>query len=173
MPSALWADHALFNITLATHPLPNPTDRPFTADPIATCLRQLLRHNDDLAAIHSNILKSCFKSVRQFEHQLKNTICDCDFDPGVVVHVRNSSTEGGLFDDTVLNQRFVALCLVSNRACSHLLTPVTCLINCDDLAHAITDEDIIRADFRQGLTEDGQNFDPLAGVRTSRALRVP
>jgi len=86
-PYAFWADRATtrkstghspfymahgiepvlpFDITLSTFLVPNLTDKLSTADLIATRARQLLRREDDLAAIHTNVLKSRFESVRQF-----------------------------------------------------------------------------------------------------------
>ena len=57
----------------------NITNKLTTVDLIATCARQLQRCEDNLVAIHSNILKSCFESIHQFEHQLKNTIHNYNF----------------------------------------------------------------------------------------------
>jgi hypothetical protein len=93
-PYAFWADHATtckstghspfymvhsvepvlpFDITLATFLVPNLTDKLSTVDLIATRTRQLLKRDNNLAAIHSNILKSCFESVYQFKHQFKSS----------------------------------------------------------------------------------------------------
>jgi hypothetical protein len=69
----------LFDITLA-----NPLS---TVELIAMHTCQLQRHEDDLPAIHSNMLKSRFKSVQQFEHQYKNTICDFNFQLGALILV--------------------------------------------------------------------------------------
>jgi hypothetical protein len=41
--------------------------------------------------IHSNIMKSCLRSVCQFECQFENTICNYDFGPRAFVLVWNSS----------------------------------------------------------------------------------
>jgi hypothetical protein len=99
-PYAFWADRATtrkstghspfymaqgiepvlpFNITLSTFLVPNLTNKLTAVDLIATRARQLQRREDDLAAIHSNILKSRFESVRQFGRQFENTIHDYDF----------------------------------------------------------------------------------------------
>jgi hypothetical protein len=53
-----------FDITLATFLIPNSAMR----------THQLHGCEDYLAAIHSNVLKSHFESVRQLERQYKNTI---------------------------------------------------------------------------------------------------
>ncbi len=162
-----------FDITLSTFLVPNLTDKLSTADLIATRARQLLRHEDDLAAIHTNVLKSRFESVRQFERQFKNTIRDHDFGPGAFVLVRNSSVENDLgckakprymgpmiilrrtqngsyhlaeLDGTVSNLRFAAFHLVPYHARSRSSIPVTRLVNRNDLARVIADEDVTRAD---------------------------
>jgi len=163
-----------FDITLATFLVPNLADKLSTVDLIAAHARQLQRREDDLAAIHSNILKSRFESVHQFERQFKNTICDHNFGPGAFVLVRNSSVETDLgrkakpryigpmvvlrrtqngsyrlaeLDGTVLNLRFAAFRLVPYHARSRSSIPVTRLVDRDDLARVNTDEDITRADF--------------------------
>ena len=193
-PYAFWADRATtrkstghspfymahgiepvlpFDITLSTFLVPNLTNKLSTVDLIATRARQLQRREDDLAAIHSNILKSRFESVRQFERQFENTIRDYDFGPGAFVLVRNSSVETDLgrkakprymgpmvvlrytqngsyrlaeLNGTVSNLRYAAfhLILYHTRLCSSI--PVTCLVNRDDLACVIANEDVIRAD---------------------------
>ena len=116
-PFAFWADRATtqkstghspfymahgvepvlpFDITLATFLVPNLAKPLSTVKLIAIRIRQLQRREDDLAAIHSNVLKSQFESVRQFEHQYENTIRNFDFRPGALVLVRNSSIETDL-----------------------------------------------------------------------------
>jgi hypothetical protein len=142
-------------------------------DLIATRTRQLQRRKDDLAAIHSNILKSRFKSVHQFKRQFEKTIRDYDFSPGAFVLVQNSSVETNLgrkakprylgpmvvlrhtqngfyhlakLDGKVSNLCFAAFRLVPYHACSHSSIPVTHLINHNDLAHTNTDKDITQAD---------------------------
>ena len=93
-PYAFWADQAttcestghspfymahgvkpvlLFDILLATFLVPNLNPLS-TVELIATHTRQLQRCEDDLAAIHSNMLKSRFESVQQFERQYEGTI---------------------------------------------------------------------------------------------------
>ena len=56
-----------FDITLATFLVPNLANPLSTAELIAMQICQLQRRKDDLAAIHSNVLKSRFESVQQFE----------------------------------------------------------------------------------------------------------
>ena len=192
-PYAFWADRAtthkstghspfymahgiepvlLFDITLSTFLVPNLTDKLSTADLIATHTWQLLRHEDNLTVIHTNVLKSRFESVCQFECQYKNTICDHDFGPGAFILVQNSSVENdlgckakpryigpmvvlccmqngsyhlGKLDGTVSNLRFVAFRLVPYHAHLHSSIPVTCLIDHNDLACVITNENVTRA----------------------------
>ena len=192
-PYAFWADRATtrkstghspfymahgiepmlpFDITLSTFLVPNLTNKLSTADLIATRARQFQRREDDLAAIHSSIMKSRFESVRQFEHQFENTIRDYDFGPGAFVLVRNSSIETDLghkakpqymgpmvvlrrmqngsyrlaeLNGTLSNLHFVAFRLVPYHACSCSSIPVTRLVDRSDLACVNADEDTIRA----------------------------
>ena len=161
-----------FDITLSTFLVPNLTNKLSTADLIATRARQFQRREDDLAAIHSSIMKSRFESVRQFEHQFENTIRDYDFGPGAFVLVRNSSIETDLghkakpqymgpmvvlrrmqngsyrlaeLNGTLSNLHFVAFRLVPYHACSCSSIPVTRLVDRSDLACVNADEDTIRA----------------------------
>ena len=53
----------LFDITLATFLVPNLANPLTTVELITTRIHQLQRCEDDLAAIHSNVLKSRFESV--------------------------------------------------------------------------------------------------------------
>ena len=122
----------LFDINLTTLLAPNSVDTPFTAD-LVTRAWQLQRHDDDLAAIYSSPLKSRFESVCQFERQFEKTIRDCDFGPAAF-----------------------RLVPYHTRSCSSI--PVTRLVDREDLARAIADEDIVRADFDDVLTEDSQIF---------------
>ena len=193
MPYAFWADHTTmrkstghspfymahgvepvlpFDITLTTFLVPNLTNKLSTVDLIATRTRQLLKRDDDLAAIHTSILKSHFESIRQFKCQFKRTIHDHNFSPGAFVLVRNSSVESDLgrktkprytgpmvvlrrtqngsyrlaeLDGTVSNLRFAAFHLVPYHSRSRSSIPVTRLVDRDDLACAITDMDITRA----------------------------
>ena len=126
-----------------------------------------------VAAIHSNVLKSRFESVRQFERQFENTIRDYNFGPGAFVLVRNSSVENDLghkakpryigpmvvlrctkngsyrlaeLDGTISNLHFAAFRLVPYHARSHSSISVMRLIDCDDLAHVNADDDVTQAD---------------------------
>ena len=63
-----------FDITLATFLILNLAKPLTTVELIVMRTHQLQRHEDDLAAIHTNVLKSCFESIRQFEWQYKGTI---------------------------------------------------------------------------------------------------
>jgi hypothetical protein len=139
------------DITLATFLVPNLADKPFTADHIATRARQLQRREDNLAAIHSNILKSCFESVRQFERQFENVIRDCNFGLGAFVRVRNSSVEADLRRKAKPRSigPMVVLCRTQNvpyHARSRSSIPVTRLVDRVDLARVIADEGVTRAD---------------------------
>ena len=189
-PFAFWADRATtrkstghspfymahgiepvlpFDITLATFLVPNLANPLTTVELITTRIRQLQRREDDLAAIHSNVLKSRFESVRQFERQYENTIRDFDLRPGALVLVRNSSVETDLgrkakprylgpmvvirrtqngsyrlaeLDGTISNLRFAAFRLVPYHARSRTTIPVTRLVDRSDLARVFADEDV-------------------------------
>jgi transposase InsO family protein len=105
-PLAFWADQAtthklmghlpfymahsvepvlLFDITLTTFLVLNLTNPLSTVELIAMHTCQLQRRKDDLAAIHTNVLKSHFESVHQFEWQYKSTIHNFNFQPGALV----------------------------------------------------------------------------------------
>jgi hypothetical protein len=176
-PFAFWADRATtrkstghspfymahriepvlpFDITLATFLVPNIANPLSTVELIATRTRQLQRCEDNLTEIHSNVLKSRFESVCQFERQYKNTICDFDFRPGALVLIQNLSVETDLsrkakpryvgpmvvvrrtqngsyrlaeLDGTISNLRFVAFRLVPYHAHSRTSIPVTRLVD--------------------------------------------
>ena len=195
-PYAFWADRAttrkstghlpfymahgvepvlLFDITLATFLVLNLANPLSTVELIATRTRQLQRREDDLAAIHSNVLKCRFESVRQFERQYEGTIRDFDFRPGALVLVRNSSIETDLgrkakpryvgpmvvvrrtqngsyrlaeLDGTISNLHFAAFRLVPYHARSRSSIPVTRLVDRSDLARVFADEDV------EGAVED-------------------
>ena len=162
-----------FDITLATFLVPNLTNKLSTTELIATRTRQLQKREDDLAEIHSNIVKSRFESVRQFKRQFESTIHDFNFGPGTFVLVRNSSVENDLgrkakprymgpmvvlrrtqngtyrlaeLDGTVSNLRFAAFRLVPYHTRSRSSIPVTRLVNREDLACVNADELIARTD---------------------------
>jgi hypothetical protein len=162
-----------FDITLTTFLVPNLTDQLSTANLISTRTWQLQRCEDNLMVIHSNVLKSHFESICQFEHQFENTIRDYNFGPGAFVLIRNLSVESDLgrkakpcytgpmvilchtqngsyrlaeLNSTMSNLCFAAFCLVPyhTRSCSSI--PVMHLINCDDLACVNADKDTTQAD---------------------------
>ena len=189
-PYAFWADRATtrkltghspfymahgvepvlpFDITLATFLVPDITEKLSTAELISTHIRQLQRREDDLVAIHSNILKSRFESVRQFERQFENTIRNYNFGPGAFILVRNLSVESDLgrkakpryigpmvvlrctkngsyclaeLDSTISNLCFAAFHLVPYHACSRSSISVMRLVDRDDLAHVNINEDV-------------------------------
>ncbi len=158
-----------FDLTLATFLVPNLANPLSTAELIATRIRQLQRREGDLAAIHSNVLKSRFESVRQFERQYENTIRNFDFRPGALTLVRNSSVETDLgrkakpryigpmvvvrrtqngsyrlaeLDGTISNLCFAAFRLVPYHARTRTSIPVTRLVDRSDLARVFADEDV-------------------------------
>ncbi len=162
-----------FDITLATFLVPNLANPLSTAELIATRIHQLQRREDDLAAIHTNVLKSRFESVQQFERQYVNTIRNFDFQPGALVLVQNSSIEMDLsrkakpryigpmvvvrrtqngsyrlaeLDGAVSNLRFAAFHLVPYHACTRTSIPVTCLVDRSDIARVFADEDVVGLD---------------------------
>jgi hypothetical protein len=59
---------------------------------------------------------------------------------------KNGSYRLAELDGTISNLRFAAFCLVPYHACSRSSISVTCLVDCNDLAHVNIDEDITRAD---------------------------
>ena len=158
-----------FDITLATFLVPNLTDQLSTVDVIATRTWQLQRRKDDLVAICTNVLKSCFKSICQFEHQFEKMICNHNFGPGAFILVQNSSVKTDLgrkakpcylgpmviihhsqngayhlaeLDGTVSNLCFATFRLVPYHSCLRSSIPVMRLVDQDNLARANTDEDI-------------------------------
>jgi hypothetical protein len=82
-----------FDITEATFLLPDiPVQIP-TSTLIAIRARQLAKREEDLAHIHTRILKSRFASIKDFERRFANTIHDHDFPPGSLVLVLNKKIE--------------------------------------------------------------------------------
>ena len=191
----------LFDILLATFLIPNLANPLSTVKLIAMCTCQLQRCKDNLTAIHSNMLKSCFESIQQFEIQYKGTIQDFDFQPGALVLVQNSSIETNLgckakpcyigsmvivhhtqnrsyclaeLNRTILNLHFVAFCVVSYHACSCTSISVTCLVDESNLACIFADEVL------EGTIKDSEEVqlralkfsDPLAGVRPTFPLHA-
>ena len=99
-PYAFWADHAMthrstghtpfymahgiepilpFDITLTTFLVPDIPPKLDMVDLIAIHMHQLQKREDDLAAIHTNVLRSRFQSVQQFERVFEKSIKDFDF----------------------------------------------------------------------------------------------
>jgi hypothetical protein len=56
-----------------------------TKELIAMCCHQLELCKDNLATIHTNVLKSHFASTHQFEQQFKHTIQSTEFKAGDLV----------------------------------------------------------------------------------------
>ena len=164
-----------FDITLATFLVPNITNSLTTAKLIETRIRQLQRRKDNLAAIHTNVLKSHFKSIKQFEWQYESTICDFNFRPGALVLIQNSSIKTDLghkakphyigpmviichmqngsyrlakLDGSISNLCFAAFHLVPYHARLHTSILVTRLVEQSDLACVFADEDV------EGLVEE-------------------
>ncbi len=158
-----------FDLTLATFLVTNLANPLSTAELIATRIHQLQRCKGDLAAIHSNVLKSRFESIWQFERQYENTIRNFDFRPGALTLIWNSSIETDLghkaklryigpmvivrhtqngsyrlaeLDGTILNLCFTAFRLVPYHAHTHTSILVTCLVDWSDLACIFADEDV-------------------------------
>ena len=82
--SPFYMDHGiepelLFDITLATFLVLNIANPLSTVELIAMQILHLQRCKDNLAAIHTNVFKSCLESIKQFEWQYKNNIHNFDF----------------------------------------------------------------------------------------------
>ena len=153
-----------FDITLATFLVPELVKSLTTDELIAIRARQLEKRQDNLAAIHTYILKSRFASAQQFERRHAHTICDFDFKPGVLILVCNPSVEhdkvkprycgpmvvvrrtcNGTYrlaelDGVVSRLRYAAFRLVPYHTCSSSYIPVTCVVDHDDLASVIADD---------------------------------
>jgi hypothetical protein len=80
-----------FDLIQATFLVPNLTSPLLTVELLATRARQLQKRPADLMSIQDRILASRHTSIRQFEKQYANTICNFDFTPGTLILVRNSS----------------------------------------------------------------------------------
>ena len=157
-----------FDITLATFLVPDVAKPLTTTELIAIRTRQLQKRTVDLAAIHDNVVRSRFASVRQFERTFENTIRDHNFRPGALVLVRNSVIETDLsrkskpqylgpmvvirrtpngayrlaeLDGTVSELRFAAFRLVPYHARSRSSIPVTRLIDREELVKIHLNED--------------------------------
>jgi hypothetical protein len=189
-PHAFWADRATtrkstghtpffmahgiepilpFDITLATFLVPDIARPLSTVDLLAIRTRQLQKRPDDLEAIHDQIVKSRFDSVRQFERTYENTIRDYNFLPGALVLVRNSSIETDLgrkskpryvgpmivvrrstngayrlaeLDGAVSKLRFAAFRIVPYHARSRTSIPVTRIVEREHLTNIYLDVDL-------------------------------
>jgi len=85
-----------FDLTSVTFLVPNLVEPLSTANLLAICARQLQMHDDDLAAIHDNVLTSRLQSVHQFCHLYDNMISSCVFHTGDLVLVCNAHSEADL-----------------------------------------------------------------------------
>ena len=70
-----------FDIMLATFLVPDIPPKLDTAGLLAIRTCQLQKRKDDLAAVHTNVLRNRFKSVQQFERTFEKTIKDFNFQP--------------------------------------------------------------------------------------------
>jgi hypothetical protein len=167
-----------FDITLATFLVPDVAKPLTTTELITIRMCQLQKCAIDLAAIHDNVIRSRFASVRQFECTFENTIHDHDFKPGALVLVRNSAIETDLgrkskprylgpmvvirrtpngayrlseLDGTISKLRFAAFRLVPYHTRSRKSIPVTRLIEHEELIKIHLDED------NDGAAEDTDN----------------
>jgi len=82
-----------FDITEATFLLPEITSSVDSATLIAIRARQLAKREDDLAEIHTRVLRSRFASITDFERRFASSIHDYNFDPGSLVLVLNKKIE--------------------------------------------------------------------------------
>jgi len=184
-PFVFWADHTTtckatgyspfymahsvepilpFDITLAIFLVPELIKSLTTNELIAIHAQQLEKHQDDLATIHTHILKSRFTSAQQFKWQHAHTIRDFNFKPGTLVLVHNPSVDhdkvkphycgpmvvvrrtcNGAYhlvelDGAVSRLRYAAFRLVPYHTHSSSYIPVTRIVDCDDLASMIADD---------------------------------
>jgi len=157
-----------FDITEATFLVPDIAEPLTHNDLLALRTCQLEKCDEDLAAIHSCILCSCFTSARQFLQQFTNTIHNYDFKPSVLVLVHNSAIEMDLgrkakprflrpmlvvhrshngayrlaeFNGAVSKLRFAAFHLVPYHARSRSSVPVTHVVDEEDLEAVLEEED--------------------------------
>ena len=181
-----------FDITLATFLVPDIAKPLSTSELLAIRACQLQKHDEDLAAIHDNVLKCRFESVRQFERTHERTLHDFDFKPGALVLVRNSSIETDLgrkskprylgpmvvvrrtpngsyrlaeLDGAVSKLRFAAFRLVPYHARSQTSIPVTRLIEREDLTQIYLDEDQEQENGEGGHAEEEPEQDRVLRTR--------
>jgi hypothetical protein len=167
-----------FDVTLATFLVPNLVD-PLTTDKlIAIRAWQLEKRQDDLATIHTHILKSRFTLAQHFERRHTHTIRDFDFKPGELVLVRNPGAEHNKvklhycgpmvvvrrnrnsayrlaeLDGTVSRHRYAAFQLVPYHARSPSYIPVTHVVDRNNLA-SVTADDLPTHDDQQAVMMPG------------------
>ncbi|KIK32595.1 hypothetical protein CY34DRAFT_101117 [Suillus luteus UH-Slu-Lm8-n1] len=82
-----------FDVTEATFLLPHIASQLSSEELLAIRARQLAKREEDLAQIHSKVLKSRFTSIRDFERRFANTIHDYAFKQGDLVLVLNKKIE--------------------------------------------------------------------------------
>jgi hypothetical protein len=110
-----------FDLTLCTFLVPDLTEPLPTSELIAVRARQLEKRPEDLANIHTSILKSRFTSIKQFEKHYQQTIHDYDFQPGDLVLVRNSSVDSDIGGKTAPRYLGPMLVLRRNRNSAYRL----------------------------------------------------
>ena len=185
-----------FDLIQATFLVPNLTQPLSMEDLIAIRTHQLQKRPDDLASIHNRILASRHSSVRQFEKQYANTICDLNFTPGSLVLVRNTNlnmdkmkprylgpmvvlqcTRNGAYrlgelDGAISKLCYAAFRLIPYYARSQSFIPVTHVVDGDDLASLEFDDTLARGVDPCGdeSTQEGRNLNPWGGVRMEYAL---
>ena len=157
-----------FDLTLTTFLIPDIAKPLPTNELIAIHARQLEKREEDLATILSNVLRSRFESVHQFEKAHAATIKNHDFKLGTLVLVWNSSIEtdlgrktkpryygpmvvirrtpNGLYrlaelDSAISKLRYAAFRLVPYHARSRSSIPVMRLIEHEELIKIHLDED--------------------------------
>jgi hypothetical protein len=130
--------------------------------------RQLMKRDDDLAEIHTRILKARFASIADFERRFAHAIRNYNFQPGALVLVLNKKIEaasnakckpryfgpmvvvsrstGGSYrlaelDGLVSRLKFAAFRIVPYHPRSSSTLEVTQFINPDDLNSTVPESD--------------------------------
>ena len=120
-----------FDLSEAMFLVPVPdTDNISTPILIAWWACQLQKHQEDIATIHEQVLLSQFASVRHFEQQFKNWICQQDFHPGNLVLVCNSWIEKELNRKTKPHYLGPMVILCRTTGGSYLLAKLDSAISC-------------------------------------------
>ena len=91
----------------------------------------------------------------------------------IVRRTRNGAYCLAELDGALSKLRYAAFRLVPYHACSHASIPVTRVLDHKDLITMVEEEVANMADNsddEEGLTRDGQDFNPLGGVRRPCAL---